>query len=180
MMLTPQESALVLIDIQGKLAESMHDREMLFSNLHRLARAAPLLQLPILWVEQSPDKMGRTIAPLAELLSGQQPVAKSSFSCCGEPAFMQALKQTGRRQLILTGIECHVCVFQTAADLLAAGFQVYTVADAVSSRTPRNCQIGLDRMRALGAQIVSTEMLLFELMKTADHPKFREIAKLVR
>jgi len=179
-MLTPQESALVLIDIQDKLAESMHDRETLFGNLNRLVRSAPLLQLPMLWVEQSPDKMGRTIAPLAELLSGQEALSKSSFSCCGEPRFMQALNQTGRRRLILTGIECHVCIFQTAADLLAAGFEVYTVADAVSSRTLANRQIGLARMQSLGAQITSTEMLLFELMKTADHPQFREIAKLVR
>lgn len=179
-MFTQQESALVLIDIQGKLAESMQEREALSDNLIRLARSAALLQLPTLWVEQSPDKMGRTIAPLAELLSGHLPIAKTSFSCCGEPTFMQALKQTGRHQLILAGIECHVCVFQTAADLLAAGYEVQVVADAVSSRTLANRQIGLERMRALGAQITSTETLLFELMKTSSHPNFRDIAKLIR
>lgn len=179
-MMTQEETALVLIDIQGRLAELMFERDALIENLLRLVRAASLLQLPVLWVEQNPEKMGGTIAPLTELLAGETPIAKNSFGCCGEATFMRALQQCGRRQLVLAGIECHVCVFQTAAGLLSAGYAVQVVADAVSSRTPANRQIGLERMRGLGAQITSTEMLLFELLKDASHPQFRSVSRLIR
>ena len=103
-----------------------------------------------------------------------------SFSGCGNAEFMLALKASGRTQVLLSGIEAHVCVYQTALDLLQAGYQVETVADVVTSRVPENRQIGLDRMRAAGAGITCVETVLFELLRTSEAPKFRDVARLLK
>jgi nicotinamidase-related amidase len=179
-MLSETNTVLVLIDVQGKLAQVMHDQETLFANLQKLVRGAAVLRLPVLWLEQNPGRMGGTIPELRELLAAQAPIAKMSFSGGGEPRFMQALEALGRRQILLAGIETHVCVYQTAVDLLAQGFEVQVAADAVSSRRPTDRDIGLARTQAEGAAITCVEMALFELMRTADHPAFREILKIVR
>ncbi len=179
-MLTRENTDLIIVDVQGKLAELMHDRDTLFANLQRLAKGAKVLGLPILWNEQIPEKLGPTIAPLRELLCDLQPMPKNSFSCCGSPAFLEALEQTGRRQTLLAGIETHVCVYQTALDLLERGYQVQVVGDAVSSRVAHNKEIALQRMKDAGAQITSTEMALFELLRKAEGPAFSEIIKIVK
>jgi len=179
-MLERHNAVLVLVDIQGKLAEIMDGRDLLFHNLEKLARGALALQLPVVWVEQNPERMGETIAPLKAVLTGKTPISKMSFSCCGEPAFLDSLRSTGRRQVLLAGIETHVCIYQTARDLLKDGFEVDLVADAVSSRTALNRQIGIDRIRSLGANITSVEMCLFELLGTARDPAFKEILKIVK
>ena len=179
-MLKQDQTLLLLIDIQGKLAELMHGKEDLYQNLRRITMGAKALNLPILWLEQIPEKMGPTITELRELLPTEQPIPKKSFSCCGEPAFMSKLQATGRKQVMLAGIEAHVCVFQTAADLLQLGYEVHVVADAVSSRTPSNRQTGLDRIRNAGGEITSVESALFELTRTAEHPAFRDLLKIIR
>lgn len=175
-----QNSALVLIDVQGKLAQLMHDKERLFANLVILVKGARILGVPIVWCEQNPRSLGPTIPELAVNLSGLSPIEKMSFSCCGDPAFDAALHKVQRGQAVLCGIESHVCVYQTAADLKARGLEVAVVADAVSSRSPDNKQIALARMQAEGACLTSTEMLLFEWLQTAKHGQFKEVAKLVR
>ena len=179
-MLTPDQTALVLIDVQGRLAQLMHDRDALFDSLQRLVKGVRVLGLPILWLEQYPQGLGPTIPELAALLSDLQPVAKTSFSACGSEEFGRQLAATGRRQLLLAGIEAHVCVYQTAVDLLAAGHEVEVVADAVSSRALANRSLGLDRMQRAGASITGVEMALFGLLRTAQAPAFREIARLVK
>ncbi len=179
-MLRPEDSVLVVIDVQGKLAQLMHERDLLFANLQRMARGAGVLSIPIIWNEQVPEKLGRTIPELAEALAGLEPLAKNAFSCCGNPEFVARLEVTGRRQVILMGIETHVCVHQTARDLLQQGYAVEVVADAVSSRTESNKRIGLERMRSLGAGITSTETILFELLGTAEGERFRAIQQLVK
>lgn len=175
-----QNCCLVLIDIQGKLAGLMHDKERLFANLVILVKGARILGVPIVWCEQNPRALGPTIPELVENLSGLSPIEKMSFSCCGDPAFEAAMHRVQRSQAVLCGIESHVCVYQTAADLKAKGLEVAVVADAVSSRSPENKQIALSRMQAEGVCVTSTEMLLFEWLQTAKHPQFKEIAKLVR
>ena len=175
-----QNSCLVLIDIQGKLAGLMHDKERLFANLVVLVKGARILGVPIVWCEQNPRALGPTIPELIENLSGLSPIEKMSFSCCGDPAFEAAMHRVQRSHAVLCGIESHVCVYQTAADLKAKGLEVAVVADAVSSRSPENKQIALSRMQAEGVCLTSTEMLLFEWMQTAKHPQFKDIAKLVR
>ena len=179
-MLTIENAVLVVVDVQGKLAQVMHDKESLFRNLQRMVRGAQILGLPILWCEQNPAGLGPTIPELAALLPEQKPVAKMSFSCCGCEDFQTALKATGRKQILLTGIEAHVCVYLTAADLIDAGYKVEVVADAVASRSSENKKIGLDKIQALSAGITCTETALFELLRTATHPNFKEVAKLLK
>lgn len=179
-MINVDNTALVLIDIQGKLASLMHQREQLYRNLEILIKGAQVLELPILWLEQYPQGLGLTIPEVAGLLKGQQPLAKVCFSACGLPEFSQALRASSRWRVLLAGIEAHICVYQTCRDLLDQGYQVEVVADAVSSRTPENKKTGLDRMVQAGAVCTSVEMALFELLRVAGTPQFKEIARLVK
>ena len=179
-MIKIENSLLVIVDVQGKLAQLMFEKEKLIANLVRMVKGAQILGIPILWNEQNPTGLGSTIPELTELLAALQPQSKMTFSCCGNPTFMEELSQSGRRQVLLVGIEAHVCVYQTAAELLQQGYDVHLVSDAVSSRTSENKQIGIERMRSHGAVITSTEMALFELLRTADHSRFREISRLVK
>ena len=179
-MLNLDNSVLTIVDVQGKLAQLMHEKDKLFGNLVRLTKAARSLEIPVLWNEQNPAGLGATVPELGELLADLKPMAKMSFSCCGNPAYVEKLQGTGRRQVLLCGIETHICVFQTGAELLQQGYEVHLISDAVSSRTVENKQVGIDRMRSLGAVISSTEMALFELLRTADHSRFREISRLVK
>jgi nicotinamidase-related amidase len=179
-MLTPEQTVLVIVDVQGKLAQLMFNRDALFDNLRRMAEGARALNLPVLWTEQNPRGMGPTIAELSPLIGGDGAIPKMAFGCCGEPAFMTRLEETGRRQVLLAGIETHVCMFQTAAQLTERGYAVHVAGDAVSSRSEANYRIGLERMRRAGAEITSVESALFEIMGTADHPAFRDVLKIVR
>jgi nicotinamidase-related amidase len=180
-MLTLNETALVVIDVQGRLAQLMSQKETLFDNLQKMIKGAQVLDLPIIWNEQLPEKLGPTTPEIAQLLTNStQAIAKSSFSCCGNPPFMEALKKTNRKQVLLTGIEAHVCVYQTCRDLLDLGYEVQVIADAVSSRAAENRQIGLERMKEAGATITSTEMSLFELLRVAEGPQFKEITKILK
>jgi nicotinamidase-related amidase len=179
-MLTTDQTVLVLIDIQGKLAQLMHAREALFDHLQRLVKGARALGLPILWLEQYPQGLGPTIPEVAGLLPEVKPIAKTCFSAHGSEEFRSQLAATGRRQVLLAGIEAHVCVYQTALDLLEAGLEVEVVGDGVSSRTAANAELGRQRMRDAGARITGVEMALFALLRTAEAPAFREIARIVK
>ena len=179
-MLEPSQSILVLVDVQGKLAQSMVLKEQLLENLKRMIQGAQILELPILWVEQNPRGLGPTLPEIAALLPGMQPLSKFCFGGCDCNEFMDALAASGRRQVLLVGIETHVCIYQTALQLVQRGYHVEVVADAVSSRSAENRQIGLDRMRAAGVAVTSTEMALFELLQVAQGPRFKAILNLVR
>ena len=179
-MLEIESCSLAVVDVQGKLAQLMHSKDVLFKNIQILIQAAKILGMPILWCQQVPGALGPTIPEIARLLSDIEPINKFAFSCCGAHHFITKLNQSARNQVLLCGIEAHVCVYQTAVDLLGKGFKVDVVADAVSSRTPANKQIALGRLAAEGANITSVEMALFELLRTAEHHKFRQIAKLIK
>ncbi len=179
-MLDIDNCSLVVVDVQGKLARLMHGREGLFRNIQILIKAAKVLDTPILWAQQCPDALGPTVPEIAELLADNEPIDKASFSCCGEEQFNNRLKELNRNQILLCGIETHVCIYQTAVDLIRKGFHVDVIVDAVSSRTLENKQIAIDRMAAEGMNLSSTEMALFELLKTAEHPQFKQIAKLFK
>ena len=175
-----KDCVLVVVDVQGRLAELMDGREKLFENIRIMIKAAGILDIPVIWCQQCPEALGETVPQIKELLGGSEPVNKASFSCCGEDSFNAALGRTGRRSVLLCGIEAHICIYQTAADLSRRGSHVTVIADAVSSRRPENRQLAVERMAAMGVNIGSAEMMLFELLKTAKHPKFRDIAKLVK
>lgn len=173
-------AVLVVVDVQGKLAQLMWRKEALFDNLQRLVKGARVLELPVVWVEQNPEGLGPTIPELTALLEGVKPVSKFSFSCCGTPAFVEALGKTGRRQVVLCGIETHVCVYQSAMDMLAMGYEVHVASDCVSSRCRDDRDIGLEKMRALGASVTGVETALFEMLGEASGDKFKAILKIVR
>jgi isochorismate hydrolase len=179
-MLSTERAVLVIVDVQGKLAQLMHQREALFRNLQILIRGAQILEIPILWLEQNPAGLGPTVPEVASLLQGQRPFPKMSFSGWGAPGFVEALDASGRKQVLLAGIEAHVCIYLTAADLLAQGFHVEVIADAVASRSADNKQCGLSKMAALQAAVSCTETVLFELLGRAEGQKFKDILKLLR
>jgi nicotinamidase-related amidase len=179
-MLNADESILLLIDIQGNLAQSMHDKQSLFKNLQILVKSARILELPIVWMEQIPEKLGHTVPAVAGLLRDRRPLTKTTFSCCGDRAIMAAIEACGRRQMLVTGIETHICVYQSTRDLLQRGFEVHVISDAVSSRVAGNKNIGLARMRQEGALISSVEMALFEMLREAAGDRFRQIVKLLK
>jgi nicotinamidase-related amidase len=179
-MISRTAAVLISVDIQEKLARVMDGRESLVENNCKLVDGFQALGLPILVTEQIPAKIGPTVPELSEKLAGAGPVVKESFSCWGEPAFRERLESLSRRQAVLTGIECHVCVYQTALDLMANGYTVHLVTDAVSSRTPANRDVGIAAMKSAGAHLTSTEMVLFELLRTAADPRAREIFKIVK
>lgn len=179
-MLTLQNTLLIVVDVQGKLAHLMHRKEMLFENLRKIIKGMQVLAIPILWTEQNPEKLGPTIPEIANLLSDIHPISKLSFSCCRSDRFMQALTRLKLKQVLIAGIETHICVYQTAVDLENLGYEVQVVTDAVSSKTAENKQIGLEKMKDAGATLTSTETALFELLKGADAAKFKEILKIVK
>jgi nicotinamidase-related amidase len=170
----------MVIDMQGNLYESMQDKEFLLENVRKLVRGMQVFGIPVLVTEQIPEKLGPTIEPVASLLPDARRIPKSDFSCCGDEKIMKALKAAERRQVLLCGIETHVCVYQTAVDMLGFGYDVHLVADAVSSRTVLNREIGIEKMRDEGARLASTEMVLFELTRSADDPKFKDIFRIVK
>lgn len=188
MMLNTDNTLLVLIDVQEKLTAVMHERERLIINLEKLLKGMKTLHVPILWLEQNPDRMGRTIAPLLPLLDGVTPLPKMSFNGCGCDAFNTALQQSGRKQILIAGIETHVCIYQTAISLIRDSYAVEVVEDAVSSRKPGDHAIGLEKIRDCGrhstgsgqGHITTVEIALFELLRSAEHPSFRDILKIVR
>lgn len=179
-LLSQEDSVLMVIDMQGNLYESMQDKSFLLENVRKLVRGMQVFGIPVIVTEQIPEKLGPTIEPVVSLLPDAPRIPKSDFSCCGEEKIMKALKALERQQVLLCDIETHVCVYQTAVDLLGFGYDVHLVADAVSSRTVLNREIGIRKLRDEGARLASTEMVLFELIRTADDPKFKEIFRIVK
>jgi nicotinamidase-related amidase len=177
--LTSDETVLVVVDVQGRLARLMHEAQALFDSLARLVKGARVLGIPVITTEQNPTGLGPTVDEIAPLLPDPV-IPKMAFSCCGEPAFVDAVKATGRRQVLLAGIETHVCVYQTARDLLAGGWEVHVVSDAVSSRTAANRAVGLTKMQSAGAEVTSVEAALFEMLQAAEGPAFKQILEIVK
>ena len=179
-MLNPRDAVLVLVDFQSRLAEIVHRSESVVPNILRLVKGCQTLELPILPTLQVPEKLGPMPPELASTLTGIKPIPKQAFSALRVPEFQKELDQSGRKQVLLTGIEAHVCVMQTGLDLLDAGYEVYVLSDAVFSRTEENHDLALARLHDAGATISSVEMALFELIRTSRHPAFRTISKLVK
>jgi len=179
-MLKIENTVLVLVDIQGKLATLMHNKEEFFANVAKLIKCVRVLKIPIIWNEQLPEKLGPTIPEIKELLEGFTPLEKSSFSCCGNPDFMEKLKSSLRKQILLAGMETHVCVYQTALDLIPKGYEIHLVTDAVSSRTPENSRIGMQAIKDLGAKLTSVEMAIFEMLHRAEGEEFKKIVKILK
>ncbi|HLM81063.1 MAG: hydrolase [Acidobacteriota bacterium] len=175
--LDPEQCALLIIDIQEKLLPPIFQKEQLVRNAQLLIRAAGILKIPALVSTQYSRGLGGTIPEIASLLPGTEAIDKTPFSCFGSEAFCALLKRLpGKRTtLLLCGMESHICVTQTALGALREGYLVHVASDAVSSRTEWNWKIGLERMRAAGAILSSTEMIIYELMRSSSSVAFREL-----
>jgi nicotinamidase-related amidase len=177
-MLKRENTLLIVVDIQGNLARVMDDPAFLIENNRKLIEGMNILGIPVILTEQIP--LGPTIPDIADLLPDVSAISKDTFSCCASEPFMKAVKALNRRQILITGIEAHVCVYQTAMDLMKRGYEVHLAADAVASRTARNREIGIAKLLAAGAVLTSAEMALFELLKTAADPKAKELFKIIK
>ncbi len=178
-MLKPEQTCLVLVDLQEKLFGVMHNRQKLADTTRRLVQGLNVLNVKILHCEQNPAGLGTTIEPVAQHLSAG-PIEKNSFSCCGERSFLDALEEASPASILLAGIETHICVYQTAVELRRRGLETQVVADAVASRTPENHAIGLERIRNTGATLTSMETCLFELLGRAEGDRFKQILRIVK
>jgi len=179
-MITSKGTLLLIIDVQGRLAENVYQPAVLESNISKLIRACTILELPVLVTEQYPKGLGHTIDSLKELLPKSDPVEKLSFSCCGNDEFMSRLRSFKRNDILIAGIETHVCVYQTAVDLIEFGYNVHLVTDAVSSRTEENKQLGIRCIEKAGASLTSTEMAVFEIVHVAEGERFKAISKIIK
>ena len=146
----------------------------------RFLKGIQILTIPIVWMEQYPKGLGPTIPHLKELMPEQKPMEKMCFSPCNQPDFLNTLQSSGRNTVLVMGIETHVCVYQTVMGLMARGFEVEVVADAVSSRTEKNHELGLRIIESMGAKLTTVEMALFELLKESGTDEFKQISRLVK
>lgn len=177
MLIKSDKSCLLTIDVQERLMRAVHEGRQVIENCTWLINVATRLDIPVLLTEQYPRGLGHTEPTLLARVPAGAIMEKVHFSCAEEPACMDRINAGGHEQIILTGAEAHVCVLQTALGLLAAGKQVFVVADCTASRHPRNLELALDRMRAEGIRIVSREMVVFEWLHRAGTEMFREISR---
>jgi nicotinamidase-related amidase len=179
--LTVGEAALVVVDMQEAFRAEVLEFDAVAGRIATAVEAAKLLGVPVLATEQVRAKLGKTVDAVAGALPvGAEIVDKTAFSCCGSGAFMEQLAKTGAKQVMVCGLETHVCVNQTVHDLLAGGYQVHLLTDCVTSRTEANRELGIAKMLKSGAIGSGLEMALFELMRDARHEQFRAVSKMIK
>lgn len=173
------KACVLLVDVQEKLIPVMWNFAPVEKYCKAMILAARELGLPVLATEQYPKGLGTTLPSLREAL-GAAPLVKMHFSCGADPEFVKALEATGRKQVVLLGVEAHVCVFQTARDLLERGYEVFVCADAVTSRFEEHRRVALEQMRDMGAFVTSAETCIFDLLHACGTPEFKRVSPLVR
>jgi nicotinamidase-related amidase len=173
----PDDCTLLVVDPQTRLMPAIHDGEAVIRRCVQLATAAKELGIHVIGTEQNPDGLGPLVPEIASLCDTT--LAKFHFSAAAEEGFLRRLP-AGRNTMIVAGCEAHVCVFQTLAGLVEAGHAVKLVVDAIGSRHPHDRRAAIDRARAIGADVVTTEMVIFEWLGTSEHPKFKRLAQLIR
>ena len=180
MLMNAKDSSLLVIDVQAKLNPVMFDPDRVPTGAGKLLKAAEILAVPALVTEQYPKGVGETVDALQDLIPTGCPIEKNSFSCLAEEAFTEKFEDLNRPQVVIAGIEAHICVLQTALALLDQGFDVFVVEDATASRTRENHRAGLERVRDAGGWVVTVEMVLFEWLKYSGTPEFKEISQLIK
>ena len=179
-LLSRNNSALVIIDIQERLVAAMSKRDKVIENCIHLIEASRLLQIPVILTEQYPKGLGPTVDKIKDVISTYEPIEKVTFDCTGTQGFLEKIKTHNRTHIILTGMESHVCVLQTCLSLLKEGYAVHLVSDAVCSRNEEDFLTGKEMMRDAGAVITSTEIVLFQLLEKAGTPEFKTISKRIK
>jgi nicotinamidase-related amidase len=179
-LLGKENTGLVIVDIQEKLAGVMGRKDRVVDRVLKLLDLARVFQLPVILTEQNPKHLGTTLPEIRELLPVYEPIEKLYFDCCEVDAFNDVVEKEGLQNIILTGIETHVCVFQTCVSLLDRGYRVHVPHHAVDSRTTDNWQIGLSLMQDAGATITSTEAVIFQILKKAGTTEFKSLLKTIK
>ncbi|OMO33959.1 hydrolase [Vibrio sp. 10N.222.47.A9] len=179
-MLNRAHTGLVVVDVQGKLARLVDESDTLIANCGKLVRGAQVLGLPIIRLEQNPEKLGATVDELNDLLSDAKPIPKFTFNACDEPKFVEAVQAKDVDTWLVCGIEAHICVYQTTMGLLELGYKVQVVGDCISSRTALNKDLAIRRLMDAGIEITGLEMSLYELVKDCRAPEFKSILSLIR
>jgi hypoxanthine phosphoribosyltransferase len=177
-MIKKEEAILVIIDIQERLVPVISNREVIIENILRLIKFSHIINIPVVITEQ--ERLGPTLTELKQELPNIKPIEKGHFNCFFSDEFLRVIEDLGRKSLVLTGVETHICVAQTALYAAASDFNVHVVSDAVSSRIKENWQIAIDRMRQAGVTISTTEMLIYELLQKAGTPEFKLTLPLVK
>lgn len=174
-----ENSILVVVDMQPTFLSGVHEREQLENRVKFIVETARLLEVPVIATEQNPDRMGKTEESIAALLD-KNALGKMTFSCCGIERFTSAIDGFQRNQVVLVGIETHICINQTAHQLLESSFEPIVCTDAVSARALDRHKTGVKRLRDAGVTIAHSESIAYEWTGSADHPKFRDVLKLVK
>lgn len=179
-LLNKENTGLVIVDVQEKLAGVMGQKERVVDRVLKLLDLARVFQLPVILTEQNPKFLGPTLPVIQEALPAYAPIDKLHFDCCAVDAFNHKIEEKGLQNIILTGIEAHICVFQTCVSLLEKGYRVHVPHHAVDSRTDDNRLIGLSLMREAGATITSTETVIFQVLKKAGTTEFKALLKTIK
>lgn len=180
-MLNTEDSLLVIIDIQEKLVNAVPDGKEIVSNFEKIAHCADILNIPTIVTEQYPKGLGQTVKDLKDSISeGTFTVEKTYFSAMRENDFKNGISSLGRKQIILGGIETHICVLQTAYDLIKEGYEVYILKDCTSSRNPSDNETGIELLKQYGAKVTRSEIAIFEWLKSSKNPHFKEIQTLIK
>ncbi len=179
-LLKTQKTALLIIDIQERILPVINNHQRVVDNTLKLIKGFKVMGLPIYYTEQYPKGLGPTVSSIVTELGDLKPFDKMSFSCSGAPDLFEEFKKKNLSQIVVCGIESHVCVQQTVLDLVENGFQVNLAVDAVSSRKEIDYNTSLERMRQHGSEVTTTESILFELLNVCGTPKFKEVSKIVK
>jgi nicotinamidase-related amidase len=174
-MLTRENTALVVVDIQEKLGSKIQEIDYVVSNTNKLIRACDILKVPVVYTEQYPKGLGKSL-----ILGAVDPIEKTSFDCFGEPEFVKNIKKLRVKNLVVTGIEAHVCVLQTLITGISKGFKMHIVVDAVSSRNVLDKDVSILRAKQEGAKLTTAETVIFQLVKKAGTEEFKEISELIK
>jgi len=178
--LDTDNTGLLVVDVQEKLMQVMGRRQQVTDNIVKLLHLSQLYKHPIILTEQYPKWLGPTLPEIAAPIPTYEPIRKMHFDCCDEDAFIERLESEGLKNIIITGVEAHICIFQTCVSILERGYAVHVPRDAVDSRTNENLHVGLELMNKAGALITSTETIIYQILKKAGTNEFKKMLKLMK
>jgi nicotinamidase-related amidase len=169
-----------MVDVQDKLFPHVENREEVLKNIKLLLKFAKIMNIPVVATEHYPKGLGSTVEEIKALIPDAKPIQKTSFSCCLNDEFVSELEKHGSKQLVIFGIESHICIEQTALDAKAMGYDVHVVIDAVSSRSKLDATMGIEKMRQFGIVLTTAEAVLYEIMESKDVKEFKEVLPLLK
>lgn len=179
-MLSKEKTGLILVDIQGKLARTVVESNELIEQCQKLIQGVQALGMPILWLEQNPDKLGDTVEEIRKHLPNLNRIIKYTFDASQDPQFIHAIQATGRTSWLVAGIEAHICVYQTISHLKRLGYDMHLVIDCISSRLKANKSLAIDKLAKQGVPMTGVEMCLYELVQDCRAPEFKTILNLIK